>query len=277
MLAPEKKKQTIVLPASGAVLGVDIGWSEQRASSAACLLVWDARHVGWEIRRFSARADHRARVLSGLLAGRKVLLVALDGPLHPQLLPLSQHREAERALTLGIGKLVGQPGSVVSPTGQKLHAMTQAVARDLLARRVVQRPKRINTFCPLGLVEAFPSAFMGVMLPQAFATPRAQRSNLYFSALSGTDPFGLLALLCRLLPERCVLGDVVRIKNRDDRAAFVAALSALSVVAGQFSAVGDRFGHIILPPLAESAHMPGMQSWAQRQLWTALRFPEQNA
>lgn len=45
-------------------------------------------------------------------------------------------------------------------------------------------------------------------------------------------------------------GDLAAVTNHDDRAALVCALSALAVVAGDFVAVGDDDGWIILPPRA---------------------------
>ena len=38
--------------------------------------------------------------------------------------------------------------------------------------------------------------------------------------------------------------------NHDDRAAFICALTALSVAAGDYTAVGDDDGWIVLPPVA---------------------------
>jgi len=43
------------------------------------------------------------------------------------------------------------------------------------------------------------------------------------------------------------IGDI---RDHDDRAAFACALTALCVAAGQFTAVGDADGWIILPPRA---------------------------
>jgi hypothetical protein len=63
-----------------------------------------------------------------------------------------------------------------------------------------------------------------------------------------------------LLPGRVLACDVGQITNHDDRAAFVCALTALAVAFGDFSAVGDADGWIILPPWRF------VQAWAQAEL-----------
>ena len=45
-----------------------------------------------------------------------------------------------------------------------------------------------------------------------------------------------------------VAADLVEMKLHDDRAAFVCALTAVCVAAGDFVAVGDDDGWIVLPP-----------------------------
>jgi predicted RNase H-like nuclease len=48
--------------------------------------------------------------------------------------------------------------------------------------------------------------------------------------------------------------------NHDDRAALICALTALSVAADDFTAVGDADGWIVLPP------RPFVRSWARADL-----------
>lgn len=61
-----------------------------------------------------------------------------------------------------------------------------------------------------------------------------------------------------LARQRCPVDDIT---NHDDRAAFVCAITALGVVAGDFTAVGDKSdGWILLPRRAF------VQNWA----WDAL-------
>ncbi len=56
-------------------------------------------------------------------------------------------------------------------------------------------------------------------------------------------------MIAHCLPGRKLASDPADIKNHDERAAFICALTALSVVTGDFVAVGDPIdGWIILPP-----------------------------
>jgi hypothetical protein len=89
---------------------------------------------------------------------------------------------------------------------------------------------------------------MGLLLPEdsIIAGKRSGKSDRYFKAL--TCGGGFAKLLQRLLPERTADYDIIAIKNHDDRAAFVCALTALAVAADDYTAVGDDDGWIILPP-----------------------------
>lgn len=62
------------------------------------------------------------------------------------------------------------------------------------------------------------------------------------------------------LPGRLLVQQPSTVTNHDDRAALVCALTALCVAAGDFLAVGDVDGWIILPPRAF------VQDWAIGEL-----------
>ena len=55
-------------------------------------------------------------------------------------------------------------------------------------------------------------------------------------------------LIGYLLPDRIIEPDLAGVTNHDDRAALVCAMTALCVTTGNFTAVGDADGWIILPP-----------------------------
>jgi hypothetical protein len=98
------------------------------------------------------------------------------------------------------------------------------------------------------VVEAFPTAFLGVMLcdPQSVATTRSDRSDIFFRTLTAAG--SLQRLMTHLLPGRASELRLETVTNHDDRAALVCALTALCVASGDFTAVGDADGWIILPP-----------------------------
>jgi len=106
------------------------------------------------------------------------------------------------------------------------------------------------------ILEAFPSSFLGLMMedPKSLHTRRGNRSDVYYKHLAGTGQ--LDALIDRFLPNRKLAVAFQAVTNHDDRAALVCALTALCVVGGEFTAVGDKEGWIILPPRAL------IQDWA---------------
>jgi hypothetical protein len=100
----------------------------------------------------------------------------------------------------------------------------------------------------LAVAETFPNSFLGVMLhdPTAVVTNRKKRSDAFFKHLIATGT--LQNLLSYLLPGRATVQPLGSVTNHDDRAALVCALTALAFAAGDFTAVGDDDGWIVLPP-----------------------------
>jgi hypothetical protein len=98
----------------------------------------------------------------------------------------------------------------------------------------------------LAVVEAFPTSFLGVLIenPSVLSPRRENRSDIFYFHLDQSD--GLLDLLHHLLPGRAIRFDTI--KDHDERAALVCALTALCVAAGEYTAVGDDDGWIVLPP-----------------------------
>ena len=103
-------------------------------------------------------------------------------------------------------------------------------------------------FARRATVEAFPTTFLGVMIecPAQLKRPKS-RSDRYFAHLA--EHHCIDRFVQRLLGGRKCIHDPRDVKNHDDRAALIGALTALAVVAGEFTGVGDEEdGWIILPP-----------------------------
>jgi hypothetical protein len=234
------------LPTAGSVLGIDVGFSPTRKSSAVCRLDWNLQHVELAITRFRAVEPERTDSICRLL-DRPVEAVALDGPLRGDLQVIGRYRLAERLLTLRLRPLIGKPGQASALVGRSLNLHTNLCAATVLATALVRPSRHTNAIHASAIVEAFPTSFMGVLIDEPGRVPakRGNRSDVYFQHLATTG--GFAALLDHLLPGRRVttaLGDVT---NHDDRAALVCALTALAVAAGDFSQVGDDDGWIVLP------------------------------
>lgn len=96
--------------------------------------------------------------------------------------------------------------------------------------------------------------------PASLAARRGDRSDTFYKHL--VEQGVLAALIEHCLPDRQVGKDLSAVVNHDDRAALVCALSALCVAKGDFVAVGDEDGWIILPP----RHFVQPAQWALLQL-----------
>jgi hypothetical protein len=241
------------------VLGVDVGASPTRRSSAACLLSWDAQSVNWSIQRFRATPEERAEVMGAVVGETALLAAAFDGPFRGALDVMGFYRKAEWVLTRPeFRRRIGKPGQSSAPIGKVLNEHTNYCVEAALPR--VGLAQHMGAIHPKAVVEAFPSSFLGVMLadPEALSVKRADRSDVYFAHLAGNGT--LTRLLNLRLPGRQVRPDPQAVSNHDDRAALICALTALGVAARAFVSVGDDEGRIVLPPIEMLA------PWARQAL-----------
>jgi hypothetical protein len=244
----------------GSVLGIDVGCSPTRRSSAVCRLGWDEQHVKWSIARFRAVEPDRTEAITRVAGRVPLAAAAFDGPLRRSLDVIGHYRVAERMLTRRLQPFTGKPGQASTPVGKLLneHASLNVAA--------------VLTHCELGLarhqvaihekavVEAFPSSFLGVMIeaPKALNTRRSDRSDIFFEHLARAGVLQRLVNHC--LPGRLLNQHPITVTNHDDRAALVCAFTALGLAAQDYTAVGDEDGWIILPPSSF------VQGWAMNAL-----------
>jgi hypothetical protein len=249
-----------LIATDGSVIGIDVGCSPKRRSSAICRLDWSHSTVGWEIARFRALERERESVIAGVAAGRRVLAAAFDGPLRRGLDIIGRYRTAERMLTRRLRPLIGKPGQSSAPVGKLLNHHANKCARSLLTHCDVQVARNCVPIHEKALVEAFPSSFLGMMIEnlEQIVARRGDRSDIFFQHLATKGV--LRALIEHSLPGRSLEFDPSNVVNHDDRAALVCALSALSVAAADFVAVGDDDGWIVLPP----------QQFIQSRQWSLL-------
>ncbi|MGA8313298.1 MAG: hypothetical protein WB755_24960 [Terriglobales bacterium] len=249
-----------MLPSFGSVVGIDVGYSQARRSSAVCRLDWDTTTVRWRIGRSKAIEHERAGIIAEIVGKEMLLAASLDGPLRRGLDVIGQYRAAERMLTRRLAPLIGKPGQANAPVGRQLNAHANACARVLLKSSNLLRSTHKIAIDDLAISEAFPSSFLGLMIkdPASLEAGRGDRSDTFFNYLA-TNGF-LNRLLDHFLPGRRLESSFIEVKNHDDRAALVCALTALSVAGGDFTAVGDENGWIILPPISF------IQRWAREKL-----------
>jgi hypothetical protein len=197
------------------------------------------------------------------------LAAAIDGPLAPGLPEVRRYRSAEQILTRAFASTIGKPGQSSSPNGIRLNRAANQAAHILNTLDCIGPAEHAHRIDPLAIVEAFPTAFIGSMLePGETSRVRSQaRSDTYFEVLTNAGACRLSAFAERLLRGRRLTPIPRAIRNHDDRAAFVCALTALAIVARKYTAVGDdRDGWIIMPPIAGPGGIPGLQRWAKEAL-----------
>ena len=235
---------------TGSVLGVDVGYSATRRSSAVCRIDWDASSLVWKIKRFRASADEPEKILREV-AGEKILLAAaFDGPIRAGFDCINKYRAGERMLTRRLQPKIGKPGQCNVPVGRLLNAATNRYGLIVRSHCRLAPAMHFGKIDELAIVEAFPSSFLGLMLesPAVIKTKRGDRSDQYFKYVAESGK--LERLIQFLLPNRQLCAGLDTITNHDDRAAFVCAVTALCVVANKYTAVGDDDGWIMLPPRA---------------------------
>ena len=261
-----------MIPAAGAVLGIDVGCSPVRRSSAACRIAWNAHEVTWRVARFRAVEPERTETIVAVTGGLPLDCAAFDGPLRLGFEAIGRYRTAERMLTRRLGRRIGKPGASSAPVGILLNAHANACARTVLQHCDMAPATHAMPIDDKAVVEAFPSSFLGVMIddPSTLAARRHNRSDLFFLHWCGRGIFD--RIIGHLLPGRRLASDLALVSNHDERAAFVCALTALCVAANDYTAVGDHDGWIILPPYAL------LQPWARDDLEAnardeALRAP----
>lgn len=245
---------------TGSVLGVDVGYSTSRRSSAVCRLDWNEHQVSWTIARFRALDHERDEVIKGVAGDALLAAAAFDGPLQPSLTIIGAYRAAERMLSRRLQPFIGKPGQASAPVGKRLNEHANLCALSVIKNCRINQAAHGIAIHQTAIVEAFPSSFLGVMIanPKEIQVHRNNRSDVFYKHLVMTG--GLAALIQFCVPDRSLADNLAWVTNHDDRAALVCAVSALCVAAGNYTAVGDIRGWIILPPLRF------VQGWAANEL-----------
>jgi hypothetical protein len=178
--------------------------------------------------------------------------IAIDGPIVPTTIDSEQliHR-CERLLSKGLFGKRCKPGFSHFGTGLSLRKAATTIASEMPGYR------RHNG---VRVVEAFPNAFLGVMLDDrtyaAFERiPRGKKSDIFFAQASRGRIFDRLFECLGwdddILREQ--IGAIARETTRishEHRAAFVCVLTAACALSEQAAYIGDEVGgSICLPPL----------------------------
>src|SRR5438105_1458510 len=118
---------------TGAVLGIDVGFSERRDMTCLCLLEWSDKLARLTLRRVGPDSHARSAALTSLIRRPMHLAaMAIDGPLTRGLRIVSHYTAADALLSRGVFQKRGKQGQTSSPTGQKLHRHASQLATLVL-------------------------------------------------------------------------------------------------------------------------------------------------
>jgi predicted nuclease with RNAse H fold len=228
------------------LLGIDVGFSERIKTTG--------------IASYNFGRPARLHCVGSLPQDRAEILldrplydaIAIDGPIVPTATePEHVIRHCERLLSKGLFGKRCKPGFSHFGAGLRLRKAATTIASEMPGYR------RHNG---VRVVEAFPNAFLGVMLDDktyaAFERiPRGKKSDIFFTQACRDRSFDRLfeclgwddVILLEQI--RTVAGATARISH-EHRAALVCVLTAACALSGQAAYVGDDVGgSICLPPL----------------------------
>lgn len=254
------------------VLGIDVGYSDSRRSTGLCLISIDEDSFEWQCLNTSTDRDQRLRDLEHLIPkGVSVLGVGVDGPLVPDLKLTKHYRPADALLSRGCFQRRGKPGQTSSLVGQDLHRHATLLAKLALELRdsglmSIAQSTHSNQIHTCRIVEAFPTAFLSVLLADDDFVPTGRKkSDAYWDV---AVHIGYLSRLIQfLLPGARTSQRIEELTDHDHRAAFICALTALGVASHQFVAVGDpQRGDIILPAAELWGLNQANEKWAEETL-----------
>nr|WP_210333343.1 DUF429 domain-containing protein [Ensifer sp. ENS01] len=228
------------------MLGIDVGFSRSRPTTG---IAWSANgtfgaektHTDWERRR-----QH-------LPAATTFSVVAIDGPLVPAGSPDALVRTCEQLLARGAFQKRCKPGSSHFGTGLQLKRAALETANQI--RHLASAPVLGQAVFPdVAIVEAFPNAFLGVMLDDvAFDEGRIARGKKFDRMYERAANSGRFSILMSHLGWNApdLLRTIELERDHEKRAAFICLLTAACAATGNAEIVGDPVsGWIWLPPQA---------------------------
>jgi predicted nuclease with RNAse H fold len=212
------------------LVGLDIGFSKGRRSNAIAILR-DGRLVAAR----TLNVTERNELLQSL---RDVDVIAIDAPILPPNTPETLPRDCERVFSRGLFQKRCKPGmSHVPGTGRQLRAHGRQAADLMVSTNVV---------------EAFPNAFLGVVIPdEEFAARGTIKRGGKFDWLYNCwikhklfRPVVAAAGLPDEIADRCEAES-----NHDIHAALVCLLTAAFAANGTCTVVGQETDGFFLPPI----------------------------
>jgi len=239
------------------LIGFDIGFSKTRHTSAVA-------RFGENVllcERATSEWSNRARILGSRVAD----VIAVDGPILKDI-KYSQ-RLCETVFARGsFGRRCKPAFSHVPGTGRMFRTATKETAGRLASLTHGQNmdcafPRVIEE---KNIVEAFPNAFLGVLLPDSFfqVMPKLKRGKKFDWLYDQCQKAEVFRSVLDLVGEGSLpIAKIEENRDHEERAALICLLTAAGVAVGRYTAIGENGGgYFFLPPFTLWA------VWARHEL-----------
>lgn len=228
-----------------ALLGIDVGFSKSRPTTG---IAW-SKNSEFGAARTHSDWERRSRHIP---ASTVFSVIAIDGPLVPVGADDSLGRLCERLFIRGTFQTRCKPGLSNRGYGKDLSRAASQTAEQVLhlamPSEAIEKAIRPGT----SIIEAFPNAFLGVLLHEArFAMSAAGKRKKFDWLYENAVDSGVLAALFQALGwhNRILIDIVLAEKDHEKRAAWICLLTAACAATGTSEVVGDDIGGWFwLPP-----------------------------
>ncbi|MBB1250204.1 DUF429 domain-containing protein [Rhizobium sp. G21] len=238
------------------LLGIDVGFSATRPTTG---IAWS---VAGEIDAARTFTDWERRKLAAP-SGALFNVIAIDGPLIGPSAPAKVVRRCEQLLSRGLFQKRCKPGASHSGSGFQLRQAAAETARQF--KHLGMLPSFANAIvADVAIVEAFPNAFLGVMLDaDDFGLMRVARGKKFDQLYDQVVASKRMSRILEAIGWRNqrLLDRIDAERDHERRAALICLLTAACAASGKATTVGDEIGGWIwLPPIETWG------DWAKRAL-----------
>lgn len=229
---------------SMALLGIDVGFSRSRPTTG---IAWSK---GGAFKAAKTHTDWQRR--SQHIPQTTFSVIAIDGPLVPLDSADNIDRLCERMFIGGAFQSRCKPGLSHHGYGRDLRRAAAETAEQVL--HLVDHNAALEKAIRKGasIIEAFPNAFLGVLLPEArFAMPAAGKRKKFDWLYDHAVDSGVIENLFRALRwlNLGLTGAVLTERDHEKRAAWICLLTAACAAVGKSEVIGDEAGGWFwLPP-----------------------------
>lgn len=240
-----------------ALLGIDVGFSKSRPTTG---IAWSVKNKSGATKTYSDWERRRQHIP----ASTQFSVIAIDGPIVPIGSDDDLNRLCERLFIRGAFQTRCKPGLSNHGYGKDLRRSAAETVDQVLHlakhNGFMMNAIRKEAF----IIEAFPNAFLGVLLPEArFALPKAGKRKKFDWLYDHAVDSGVLPDLFHKIgwhnPQ--LMTAVLDERDHEKRAAWICLLTAACAATGKSEVVGDDLGGWFwLPPLDLWA------PWAQHTL-----------